>query len=95
MSIAKILQEKILATASELFYSQGIRATGVDAISKTVNTTKMSLYKYFRSKETLVLVFLRKRDDDFRTWFVAQVNAKAVDPKDKLLAIFDVSISLS
>ncbi len=65
--MAKTLQEKILATASELFYSQGIRATGVAAISKAVNTTKMSLYKYFSSKKELVLAFLGKRDDDFRT----------------------------
>jgi len=88
--MAKTLQEKILVAASELFYSQGIRATGVDAIAKAANTTKMSLYKYFPSKDALVLAFLRKRDEDFRTWFVAQVDAKAAEPKDKLLAVFDV-----
>ncbi|NOT85354.1 MAG: TetR/AcrR family transcriptional regulator [Methylococcaceae bacterium] len=84
------LQEKILQAASELFYSQGIRATGVDAIVKAANTTKMSLYKYFPSKDDLVVAFLRKRDEDFRTWFVAQVDGKTDNPKAKLLAIFDV-----
>ncbi|WP_333875516.1 TetR/AcrR family transcriptional regulator [Methylobacter sp.] len=84
------LQEKILQAASELFYSQGIRATGVDAIAKAANTTKMSLYKYFSSKDELVLAFLRKRDEDFRIWFVDQVNGKADTPKTKLLAVFDV-----
>lgn len=84
------LQEKILHAASALFYSQGIRATGVDAIAKAANTTKMSLYKYFPSKDDLVLAFLRKRDEDFRAWFVDQVDAKADTPKAKLLAIFDV-----
>jgi AcrR family transcriptional regulator len=88
------LQEKILQAASELFYSQGIRATGVDAIAKAANTTKMSLYKYFPSKDDLVIAFLRKRDEDFRAWFVGQVDAKvdakADTPKAKLLAIFDV-----
>ncbi|HEY8160320.1 MAG TPA: TetR/AcrR family transcriptional regulator [Methylobacter sp.] len=84
------LQEKILQAASELFYSQGIRATGVDAIAKAANTTKMSLYKYFLSKDDLVLAFLRKRDEDFRLWFVDQVNAKADMPNAKLLAVFDV-----
>lgn len=84
------LQEKILQAAAELFYSQGIRATGVDAIVKAANTTKMSLYKYFPSKDELVLAFLRKRDEDFRAWFVGQVDAKADTPKAKLLAIFDV-----
>ncbi len=84
------LQEKILQAASELFYSQGIRATGVDAIAKAANTTKMSLYKYFPSKDVLVIAFLRKRDEDFRIWFVDQVNGRAETPKGRLLAIFDV-----
>jgi len=84
------LQEKILQAASELFYSQGIRATGVDAIAKAANTTKMSLYKYFPSKDDLVLAFLRKRDEDFRVWFADQVNGRADTPKTKLLAVFDV-----
>jgi len=84
------LQEKILQAAAELFYSQGIRATGVDAIAKAANTTKMSLYKYFPSKDELVLAFLRKRDEDFRVWFADQVNGKADTPMAKLLAIFDV-----
>ncbi|MGZ4957894.1 MAG: TetR/AcrR family transcriptional regulator [Methylomonas sp.] len=84
------LQEKILQAAAELFYSQGIRASGVDAIVKAANTTKMSLYKYFPSKDALVLAFLRKRDEDFRAWFIEQVNARADLPKAKLLAVFDV-----
>ena len=75
------LQEKILAAASELFYSQGVRATGVDAIAKAANTTKMSLYKYFPSKDDLVIAFLRKRDEDFRAWFVGQVDGKADNPE--------------
>jgi AcrR family transcriptional regulator len=84
------LKDKILQAASELFYSQGVRATGVDAIAKAANTTKMSLYKYFSSKDELVVAFLRKRDEDFTTWFVEQVEAKADNPKAKLLAVFDV-----
>lgn len=88
--MAKNLKEKILETASALFYSQGIKATGVDTIVKAAGTTKMSLYKYFPSKDDLVIAFLRKRDEDFSHWFVGQVNMKASRPKDKLLAIFDV-----
>lgn len=79
-----------MLAASELFYNQGIKATGVDAIVKQAGTNKMTLYKYFSSKDDLVLAFLRKRDADFTGWFVAQVNARAEKPKDKLLAIFDI-----
>ena len=84
------LKAKILQAASELFYNQGIRATGVEAIAKAANTTKMSLYKYFPSKDDLILAFLRKRDEDFRLWFADQVEAKADSPKGKLLAVFDI-----
>jgi len=88
--MANNLQERILQAASELFYSQGIKATGVEAVVKLAGTNKMTLYKYFPSKDDLVLAFLRKRDEDFRAWFVEQVNSRAEQPKDKLLAIFDV-----
>lgn len=84
------LQERILQAATELFYRQGIRATGVDTIVKMANTTKMSLYKYFPSKDDLILAFLRKRDADFNSWFIEQIDSRANTPNAKLLAIFDV-----
>ena len=86
----KNLKQRILEAASELFYSQGIKATGVDAIVKLAGTNKMTLYNYFASKDDLVVAFLRKRDADFTAWFVAQVDSRAEQPKDKLLAIFDI-----
>ncbi|WP_255210916.1 TetR/AcrR family transcriptional regulator [Methylogaea oryzae] len=49
----------------------------------------MSLYKYFPSKDDLVIAFLRKRDEDFTRWFVEQLEARAGDPRDRLLAVFD------
>lgn len=88
--MARNLQDHILQTASGLFYSQGIKATGVDAVVKLAGTNKMTLYKYFPSKDDLVIAFLRKRDSDFTAWFVEQIDTGAEQPKDKLLAIFDV-----
>jgi len=84
------LKDQILETASELFYSQGIKATGVETIVKAAGTTKMTLYKYYPSKDDLIIAFLRKRDADFTNWFVAQVNSKADQPIDKLSAIFEI-----
>lgn len=88
--MAKNLQERLLLAASELFYSQGIKATGIEAIVKQAGTNKMTLYKYFPSKDDLVLAFLRKRDADFTRWFVDQVETRAEQPKEKLLVIFDI-----
>ncbi|BCG64071.1 MAG: hypothetical protein methR_P1837 [Methyloprofundus sp.] len=88
--MSRDLHEQILLAASELFYSKGIRATGVDAIAKAAKTTKMTLYRYFPSKDALIVAFLRQRDANFRTWFVNQVESNADNPKDRLVVLFDV-----
>ncbi|WAK00380.1 TetR/AcrR family transcriptional regulator [Methylobacter sp. YRD-M1] len=88
--MAKKPRDRILQAASELFYNQGIKSTGVEAIATQAGSNKMTLYKHFPSKDDLVIAFLRKRDEDFRIWFVEQVDSRAGQPKDKLLAIFDV-----
>jgi AcrR family transcriptional regulator len=53
-------RERILAAASELFYRQGIRAVGVDAIAEAAGTNKMTLYRHFESKNELVAEYLRR-----------------------------------
>src|ERR1044072_7207417 len=52
-------RERILAAASDLFYRQGIRAVGVDAIAEAAGTNKMTLYRHFDSKDELVAEYLR------------------------------------
>ena len=52
-------RERILATAKDLFYRQGIRAVGVDAIAEAAGTNKMTLYRHFVSKDELVAEYLR------------------------------------
>jgi AcrR family transcriptional regulator len=51
---------RILTAASELFYRQGIRAVGVDAIAEAAGTNKMTLYRHFASKDELVAEYLRQ-----------------------------------
>jgi AcrR family transcriptional regulator len=53
-------RERILAAASDLFYRQGIRAVGVDAIAEAAGTNKMTLYRHFDSKDALVAEYLRR-----------------------------------
>lgn len=84
------LKEHILEAASRLFYSQGIKSTGVDAIVKAAGTTKMSLYKYFPSKDDLVLAHLAKSRESMRQQILQGIETRATDPRQKLLAIFDV-----
>jgi AcrR family transcriptional regulator len=51
---------RLLAVASELFYRQGIRAVGVEAIAEAAGTNKMTLYRHFPSKDELVAECLRQ-----------------------------------
>ncbi len=62
-------RERVFKSASELFYRKGIRAVGVEAIAAEANTTKMSLYRSFPSKDELVAEWLRDHDTHFwQTW---------------------------
>lgn len=52
-------RERILSAAEELFYREGIRAVGVEAIAERAGTTKMAIYRHFESKDALVTEWLR------------------------------------
>src|SRR5215218_8573847 len=63
------LREKILETASSLFYRRGVRSVGVDLVVDEAGVAKTSLYRHFRTKDDLVAAFLAREDQDFwGTW---------------------------
>ena len=63
------VRDKILATAADLFYKQGIRAVGVDLVVEKAGVAKTSLYRHFGTKDDLVVAFLQRMDHDFwKTW---------------------------
>lgn len=63
------VRERILETASELFYQRGVRAVGVDLIVEQSGVAKTSLYRHFGTKDDLVAAFLQQEDLDFwSTW---------------------------
>jgi AcrR family transcriptional regulator len=84
-------RERILDTAYELFSRHGIRAVGVDAIIQRSGVARMTLYRHFASKDALVLAFLERREKRWtQDWLQHEVERRAVDPRERLLAIFDV-----
>jgi AcrR family transcriptional regulator len=83
------VRERILETASEMFYQKGIQAVGVDAIIDGADVARMSFYRHFKSKEGLVLAYLERRDEQFRAWLDAEVRRRAPRPADRPLAVFD------
>ena len=83
-----ILRDKILLVATDLFHTKGINSTGVDNIVAVAGTTKMTLYKYFRSKEALILEVLEKNQQDFLTWLDSKF-ASSKKSSDKIQQLFD------
>src|SRR3954469_23641264 len=53
------LRDRILSAADELFRTQGIRGVGVEGIAAAAGTNKMTLYRYFESKDELVAEWAR------------------------------------
>ena len=63
------VRERILETASELFYRRGVRAVGIDLVVEEAGVAKTSLYRHFGTKDQLVAAFLAREDEDFwATW---------------------------
>lgn len=83
------LREKILNVATNLFQTRGINSTGVDMIVATAGTTKMTLYKYFRTKEGLILEVLKKGHEDFQSWLNDKLAKNTRKPSEKLQKLFD------
>jgi AcrR family transcriptional regulator len=84
-------RERVLNTAYELFSRRGVRAVGVDTIINRAKVAKMTFYKYFPSKDDLVLAFLKRREQLWtEQWLEAAVMERASTAGDRLLAVFDV-----
>src|SRR5687768_14148315 len=83
-------RERILDAAYDLFSRHGVRAVGVDTIVSESRVAKMSLYRNFASKDELAIAFLERREELWtHGWLRAEIERRAEDPGERLLAIFD------
>lgn len=62
---------RILATAHDLFYGQGLRATGIDRIIAGADVTKTTFYRHFPAKDDLIAAYLALRHEAWMAWFIA------------------------
>ncbi len=81
-------QEQLLNAAADLFYREGVRCVGIDAVIARAGLNKMSLYRQFRSKDALVLAYLERRDVLFWEKFEACVARTPDAPAQQLMHIF-------
>ncbi len=81
-------RERIVAAATRLFYSEGIRATSVDAVAEKAGVTKKTLYYHFQTKDELIAAYLASRDQPtlayYERWFAETRGTTA----DKVRGLF-------
>jgi AcrR family transcriptional regulator len=81
-------RERILETARRLFYRDGFRAVGIDAIIAEAGVAKMSLYRHFPSKDDLIVAYLEDSNLRFWEWLETAV-ADLDDPGERLVGMFE------
>lgn len=83
-------RERLLRAAAELTYTNGIDATGVDAIVNAAGVTKRTLYQHFRSKDDLVAAALQARDESTIAGLRAAVDRGIARGAAPIAALFAV-----
>ncbi|WP_133752869.1 TetR/AcrR family transcriptional regulator [Pseudomonas sp. LP_7_YM] len=82
-------REKILATAEQLIYQNGIHATGMDLLVKTSGVARKSIYRHFATKDEIAAAALNARDVRWMQWFKTESD-KAGTPRERILNMFAV-----
>lgn len=72
-------RERILVAAHELFYSEGIRATGVDRIIDRSSVSKVTFYRQYASKDELIRAYLDYRHQGWMSWFKGSLAQESRD----------------
>lgn len=82
-------RDKILATAEQLIYQNGIHAMGMDLLVKTSGVARKSIYRYFATKDEVAAAALNARDVRWMQWFRTESD-KADTPQARILNMFNV-----
>ena len=70
-------RERLLRTASGLFYAKGIHAVGIDEILSQAQVTRATLYRHFPGKDDLILQYIRTADQGIRDGVAAAIATSA------------------
>ncbi|TJY35951.1 TetR/AcrR family transcriptional regulator [Pontimicrobium aquaticum] len=82
------VRERIIATASDLFYNQGYNQTGINQIISEAGVAKASMYQHFRSKEDIAVAYLTARHTMWMGKLKECVSIQNT-PKGKVIGCFD------
>ena len=81
-------RERLVATATELFYQDGIRAIGIDAVLAKSGVAKSTLYRTFASKDELIAAVAAEQNRRFWQWWDQVERQNADSPRQLVEALF-------
>jgi AcrR family transcriptional regulator len=90
METASARRDHLVETALRLFNKSGFHATGIDTILAESGVAKMTLYKYFKSKDELILASLELRHERWSSWFRGETERRSRSPRRRLVLVFDI-----
>ena len=82
-------REHILAVANELFYSDGIRSTGIDTLAARAQVAPTTLYRLFASKDDLVAAYVERCSERYKVALGTASSPDRGTPRERILAVFD------
>ena len=81
-------REHVLDVAEDLFYWNGIRATGVDRIAAEAGVAPMALYRIFPAKDALVSAYVERLEGRYRQWFETATAGDGRSAAERIDALF-------
>lgn len=87
------VKERILDTASRLFYHQGYNSTGINQIIAEAGIAIGSLYKHFQSKADLLYYYLEHQEIEYFANLEDYLKEEK-EPLQKLLKLVDYRIKV-
>jgi AcrR family transcriptional regulator len=80
-------RDHILQIAGDLFYWEGIRATGIDRVASQADVAPTTLYRLFASKDDLVAAYVEQCSMRYRALLSAASSPSAGAPRDRILSV--------
>jgi AcrR family transcriptional regulator len=80
-------RDRLLGTASRLFYAEGIHTVGVDRLVAEAGVTRATFYRHFPAKEDLVVAYLQGRHEEIRAGAEAAITGRKA--ADALVTVLD------
>jgi AcrR family transcriptional regulator len=82
------LRARLVKGAGDIFYRDGIAATGTAGLARELGISKRTMYELFASKDELVAASLRARDEPIRARLIAAAEQAGGEPREQLIGLF-------